>query len=1089
MKLSELEIKNTYVGKGKIILNDFLLPLLSETNQYDRITGYYTIESLLAISQGVESLFEKKGKMRLLIGIHSFPEEMVEACLAVENMQTEINRIRKEIKSKIVSLKEVIEKKRLATLAWMINDGLLEVKAVSVRGNGIFHSKTLIFTGTEGEQVAAVGSANETGNGLGGNFEQVVVLKSWEAKTAVNEQINFFNALWENKMDDAISLDITEDTANLILDGLGKEYADKNAFEEKDNLCKNIIRKSAEMPVNFFVSGNIPALYMHQERAVIDALSRWPVRVMFSDEVGLGKTFEVAATVTFLIKYCSVKRVVILTPKSVLKQWQDELSTHFGLEMWLYDSAAKAYFSPSGEKKEMGRKNPLCASAPDLILMSAQYARGSKKNGSVFEKSSAILPDLLVLDEAHSARISQDISGSKKKTQMYKIMEKIAADIPHMILATATPMQKEADEYHAMLKLLGLPKIWCKGRIYNKSLQLISKNEKPDRTDAVAALNLIKATLKDMQPSKKWLDDEEKQILDELFQVTDLNDNLDKAELVQEHWNVIRRIFIKLHPAKLLTIRNTRKSLEKVGYIFPKRNLIESNVYNSEVIELFYEEVNDYIQDMCFSVEGAIDPEKKINTGFMKISYQQRVASSLYSCKESLIRRYQKVLELEEKILRNVQFNQKEVLTVDEYIDDINDDELLNADKDSLHWAEEEKLSDKIDITALKRCISLEKTALNSLIIRAEELMKTVGDMKINKSMDLAVECLKNEDIILIFSRYTDTIDALLEEYKKRGLENHFDYGIYTGKKSVIIHRGKEKECTKDDIKRELFSRKIQVVFCSDAASEGLNLQAARVLINVDVPWTPARLEQRIGRIARLGQKADEVDVYNVWYPNSIEARMYQRIQKRLEESNLAIGEFPEVVAQKIKESILEDTEEDISMKELKEIRNSYQTKALEELWSAQNEKMTTSDFVRMKLMDFCDETYNCLDDNLKSGIKGYLMPNGKTEYFTAETGNKESMTLKSTPWRYKDFNLSGIETYEDYEGNLAAFYFKENQKEIIKHESIFNGIGNDPKYDVECINVNEWPKMLADQNELNLEYAVERQVGEAPKLWPPVVG
>lgn len=71
----------------------------------------------------------------------------------------------------------------------------------------------------------------------------------------------------------------------------------------------NIIAKMAEMPANFFVSGDIPSLYMHQERTVIDALSRWPVRVMFSDEVGLGKTFEAAATLAFLIKYADIKRV------------------------------------------------------------------------------------------------------------------------------------------------------------------------------------------------------------------------------------------------------------------------------------------------------------------------------------------------------------------------------------------------------------------------------------------------------------------------------------------------------------------------------------------------------------------------------------------------------------------------------------------------------------------------------------------------------------------------------------------------------------------------------------------------------------
>ena len=76
----------------------------------------------------------------------------------------------------------------------------------------------------------------------------------------------------------------------------------------------------------------------------------------------------------------------------------------------------------------------------------------------------------------------------------------------------------------------------------------------------------------------------------------------------------------------------------------------------------------------------------------------------------------------------------------------------------------------------------------------------------------------------------------------------------------------------------------------SDAAAEGLNLQAADTVINIDVPWNPARLEQRIGRADRLGQQAKVVDVRNLWYPDSIERRMYEVLQTRHDLYRLAIG-------------------------------------------------------------------------------------------------------------------------------------------------------------------------------------------------------
>ena len=84
----------------------------------------------------------------------------------------------------------------------------------------------------------------------------------------------------------------------------------------------------------------------------------------------------------------------------------------------------------------------------------AGYAREGWRTASKLLKE--FDGELLILDEAHSARVSKDISGSSKKTQVYSMLESVSSKIPHIILATATPMQKEAGEYHSLLKLLGL---------------------------------------------------------------------------------------------------------------------------------------------------------------------------------------------------------------------------------------------------------------------------------------------------------------------------------------------------------------------------------------------------------------------------------------------------------------------------------------------------------------------------------------------------------------------------------------------------------------------------------------------------------
>lgn len=840
---------------------------------------------------------------------------------------------------------------------------------------------------------------------------------------------------------------------------------------------EKIIEASSKMPANFFVSGDIPALYMHQERAVLEALSRWPVRVLFADEVGLGKTFEVAATMVYLIKYCGIKRVVILTPKAVLQQWQEELFDNFKINAWLFDSSQKSYVSAMGQIRYVGASNPLGATSPDIVLMSAQYARGNRENSGILERSSTLLPDLLIVDEAHSARVSKGLDGKPHKTRMYSMLQSVAQKIPHMILATATPMQKDAEEYHSMLKLLGLPKIWQKGRVYMESLKLISQSEVPSASDAYSAANLLLKTIKEMSPSLQILDDGEMSFLQELKNKKDALDQYELGCYAQSHWKELHSVFIKLHPAHLLTVRNTRRSLEEVGYQFPKRNLIEHSITDSTEIQLFYNGVDRYLSDESFSVEQILMLNFEKSIGFVRVSYQQRVASSIYSCKNSLERRLDKVKQVK-KCLEN-----PEDLSALRSIDFLSGIDFDNIDFDESHMDQFDLDDGKIyiDVTALQRAVGIEVMSLTSLIKEANELLEHDRDLKIRESIQLAHRCLIDGDPVLLFSRYTDTIDALINEFKKTSADQNYVYGIYTGKNAAIVSSFGEVKCDKMTIKSELFSGRLRLMFCSDAASEGLNLQAARVLINVDVPWTPARLEQRIGRIARLGQRAKEVDVYNVWYPYSIEARMYHRIQNRLVQSNIAIGEFPEVMASAIKKSVLSGQDEDSKgLQELKDLRNSYQIKALEALWDSQQNGATISSLIRKRLMALCDENFELVDVSRDGTIKTYQMPDGSKLSVSDTEGIPETISFSSAVWRYVDFVNDATRIVKDAAGRNAAFRIKGSN--LLRHESILK-IPLNEELTTEDFLI-EYPVMLPDDTKLDLKYAVECALPSPPKNW-----
>ena len=1074
MSLRDIDIQISYAGKGGDILKSFLLPSIEESVRYDRVTSFYTVESLLAISQGIESLYKKHGKMRLIIGIHSFPGEFIDAVTRKKFLADQISEIRNNLQLGIESIKDSLEKKRLATVAWMIEDHLLEIKTADVIGEGIFHPKTLILADDNNDKIVAIGSPNETSSGLGGNFEQVMVAKSWEQPNAVTVQEDFFDSLWNNKLADAITLDVTESTADIIRQGLGASYhSSKLNHTTKDNLLKI----SSSMLSNFFVSGDIPALFVHQERAVIDALSRWPVRVLFSDEVGLGKTFEVAATMSFMVKYCGVKRVLILTPKSVLKQWQDELKEHFKLNVWRYDSSSKSYVDSFEHTKYIGDKNPIGKGSPDIILMSAQYARGSGKNGSVFSRKGACLPELLILDEAHSARVSKDISGNSKKTQVYAMLESISNKIPHIIFATATPMQKEAGEYHSLLKLLGLPKIWQKNPVYMKSLDLIGCSECPGLSDLNGAANMLIKTMEDLKPSTERLSKEQKDALSQLISLK-TEDPTVIAGFVRNNWQTIRQLLVFLHPGHLLTVRNTRRSLSEIGYKFPNRKLMPISIPDSMEIEMFYHKVNSYLSANCFSVEGVLFPDRMISIGFVRVSYQQRVASSLYSCKKSLERRLEKIKSLKAN-LEHYLSAMNNALVNPTGLDDLDLDDLLEEGYDDTFNVD---LS-KVDIPALRHAIDIESTSITPLLKRANALLDDRRDLKIKESIKLATISLEKNDKVLVFSRYTDTIDALLYEFNYQGLNKCYKYGVYTGAKSCIVSDGKELQCDKNDLKRGLFSGEIRIVFCSDAASEGLNLQAARILINVDVPWTPARLEQRIGRIARLGQIADEVIIYNVWYPNSIEAQMYHRIQMRLENSNLAIGEFPDVVAKKIRTAIMNgNDDENLGLSELLEIRNSKQISALEELWS-QSGATTESELMRERLIAICLKNFKLVDTELDGIIKVFETPDGALFKLTAKSGMAESISLKSEIWNRILCTDNSITVVKDSGQRPLCFIYNVNgEKRMIKYSSVPKVILKEDLNEKDVL--IGYPPMLPNCKLLDLSYTLDCSLPPTPSYW-----
>jgi superfamily II DNA or RNA helicase len=146
---------------------------------------------------------------------------------------------------------------------------------------------------------------------------------------------------------------------------------------------------------------------------------------------------------------------------------------------------------------------------------------------------------------------------------------------------------------------------------------------------------------------------------------------------------------------------------------------------------------------------------------------------------------------------------------------------------------------------------------------------------------------------IVVFSSFCATLDYLAERLTSDGV-------------SCIVLKGRQRE-TKDDIILR-FSKPDgpSVLLSSEVGGEGIDLQFSWIVINYDLPWNPMRLEQRIGRVDRLGQKADKVLIWNILYKDTIDSRIYQRLYEKLDLCRSALGDFEEILGDAIRKLTLD---------------------------------------------------------------------------------------------------------------------------------------------------------------------------------------
>lgn len=324
--------------------------------------------------------------------------------------------------------------------------------------------------------------------------------------------------------------------------------------------------------------------------------------------------------------------------------------------------------------------------------------------------------------------------------------------------------------------------------------------------------------------------------------------------------------------------------------LFPERKAYSVEYELSDLEAKLYAEVTDYVRDEMNRAErlqAKGEGRRGAIVGFALTTLQRRLASSPEAIYQSIMRRRKR---LEKRIAELELAKRGAEVRLDEASDlgDIDEDDLENIDELSDEELEnlEEKVVDQASAAETIVELRAEIQTLTRLEKRAKEVRRSGSDRKWEELRDLLLnedemfDANKSRRKLIIFSEHKDTLNYLAERVRDL-LGSH--------EAVVTIHGGMGREKRRNSQESFTQDKDVVVLIATDAAGEGINLQRAHLMVNYDLPWNPNRIEQRFGRIHRIGQ--DEVcHMWNLVANETREGEVYKTLLDKLEKMRQALG-------------------------------------------------------------------------------------------------------------------------------------------------------------------------------------------------------
>ena len=577
--------------------------------------------------------------------------------------------------------------------------------------------------------------------------------------------------------------------------------------------------------------------YPHQIDAVYNRLlAQRPLRFLLADDPGAGKTIMSGLLIRELVLRGDVARCLIVAPGSLVEQWQDELWEKFGLS---FDLMSRAAVEASRTGNPFTEKNLLIARVDQL-----------SRSEELMAKVQASDWDLVIVDEAH--KMSAHRYGDElRRTKRFVLGETLRECTRHLLLLTATPHNGKNEDFLAFMTLID-PERFA-GRLRDGS-----GGGSGAETDGDGPA------------------------------MPDVSDVM--RRLVKEN---------------LRTFEGKR--------LFPQRHAHSLNFELSEPEAELYKAVTDYVRNGMnraarMSEEG--DKSRGIIVGFALAGLQRRLASSPAAIYHSLRRRRDRLSDQAAE-LRRLAASGSPVPVVD-LPKGVKIADLEDFDFDDYDDSEREDLEDIVidaataastaeeleaEVEELKELVKLadgvRRSGVDTKWLQLRDLLRSdrFATGAPSDSSDSGLDTNADPESarkLIVFSEHKDTLDYVAERIESE---------LGRPEAVVRIHGGIKRHDRRSiqDRCRSIQDRfrvdpTARVLVATDAAGEGVNLQVANMVVNYDLPWNPNRIEQRFGRVHRIGQHRP-CHLWNLVAFETREGKVFERLFAKIEEQRGVYGD------------------------------------------------------------------------------------------------------------------------------------------------------------------------------------------------------